>query len=69
MSLVPSARFGKGASRAVRNRLVHWPAGVVVVEGINSAAKVKLEPCAEEVVCVDLPLHARSRHTYIWYKP
>ena len=47
MSLAPSARSGKGASRAVRNRLIHWPAAVVKVEGINSAAQVKLEPCAE----------------------
>jgi hypothetical protein len=69
MSFAPSARSGKGASRTVRNRLLHWPAAVVMVEGINSAANVKLEPCAEEVVCVDLPLHARSRHMYIWYKP
>lgn len=54
MSHAPGARSGKGASWAVWDRPVHWPAAVVMVKGIDAAAEVKLEPCAEEVVCVGL---------------
>lgn len=54
MSHAPGAPSGKGASWAVWNGPVHWPAAVVMVKGIDAAAEVKLEPCAEEVVCVGL---------------